>query len=122
MRDSQGNAQMPDLPVDDLQNTESAGPTSWPILPEPGMLDRIIAIIAKEAVIAPELIKPDSTLDTLGLVSIDVVNILMGVEEEFDTYVPMSNELQEVRNLHDLIKVVAEQMAREAAEKAAAKG
>jgi acyl carrier protein len=46
----------------------------------------------------------------------------MGVEEEFDTYVPMSNELQEVRNLHDLIKVVAEQMAREAAEKAAAKG
>lgn len=110
---------MPERPLDDLSDA-AAGPTEWPDLPEPGMLDRIIGIIAKEAVIAPELITPASTLETLGLVSIDVVNILMGVEEEFDLYVPMSNELQEVRNLHDLIKVVAEQMARDAGEKPAA--
>lgn len=109
---------MSELPTD-CAHTPTPAPTSWPELPEPGMLERIIQIIAKEAVIEPERIKPDSTLETLGLVSIDVVNILMGVEEEFDTYVPMSNELQEVRNLHDLIKVVSEQMARDAAGSAA---
>lgn len=100
-----------DLP-DPSQGAGAAA--GWPALPSPDMLDRIIAIIAKEAVLDPSLIKPESTLETLGLVSIDVVNILMGVEEEFDTYVPMSAELQDVRTLADLLRVVAAEMERNA--------
>lgn len=103
---------------DGLQRTTSAGPVNWPELPEPDMLDRIIRIIAKEGKVELALIQPDSTLESLGLVSIDVVSILMGVEEEFDTYVPMSAELQDVRNLHDLIKIVADEMARDGSETA----
>lgn len=107
---------MSELPPDAEPQATDTAPTVWPALPQPDMLDRIIQIIAKEAMLDPSMIRPDSTLETLGLVSIDVVNILMGVEEEFDAYVPMSAELQDVRNLHDLIKIVADEMARGASD------
>ncbi len=95
--------------------TAAAAPTEWPELPDPAMLDRLVQIIAKEGMVDPALITPDATLESLGLASIDVVSILMGVEEELDVYVPMSAELQEVRHLADLIRVVVAQMQRDEA-------
>ena len=105
---------MSDLPPDGSPLASAEAATDWPDLPAPDMLERILQIIAKEGVIDRGLIRPDSTLESLGLVSIDVVSILMGIEEEFDAYVPMSAELQDVRNLRDLIKIVADEMARDA--------
>lgn len=86
-------------------------PTAWPDLPEPGMLERILKILAEEGKIDPARITPDATLDSLGLLSIDVVSILMGIEEEFDAYIPMTADLQAAGNLHDLIKTIVAQMA-----------
>jgi len=110
---------MSDTPLDGSSQALAAAPTDWPPLPEPDMLERLIQIIAKEAMLDRALIRPESTLETLGLASIDVVSILMGIEEEFDVYVPMSAELQDVRNLHDLIKIVTDAMAHEVTETAA---
>lgn len=90
---------------------DATPPTSWPDLPEPGMLERILKIIADEGKIDSASITPDATLDSLGLLSIDVVSILMGIEEEFDAYIPMSADLQAAENLHDLIKIIVAQMA-----------
>lgn len=86
-------------------------PTNWPVLPDPAMLDRILNIVVTEGKVDAAKITPDATLESLGLMSIDVVSILMGIEEEFDAYIPMSADLQEARNLHDLIATIVAQMA-----------
>ncbi len=85
-------------------------PTTWPALSEEGMLDEIIAIIVEEGKVAPEAVVPEATLESLGLVSIDVLSILMGVEEKFNVYLPMSEDLSSARNLAELIEVIAAQM------------
>jgi len=90
--------------------TKGVGPTQWPDLPDPAMLDRILRIIADEGKVDVAKIKPDATLDSLGMMSIDVVSILMGIEEEFDAYIPMSANLQAAENLHDLIKTIVTEM------------
>ena len=93
------------------EETETGSPTAqWPKLPEPGMLEKLIAIIVEEGMVDPAAIKPETTLEELGLTSIDVVSILMGVEEEFDVYVPMAEELAEARNLGQMIALVVQQI------------
>lgn len=93
---------------DDINVTSTV--VDWPTLPEPDMLNKLIKIIVDEGMVDPKDVKPEATLEGLGLTSIDVVNILMGVEEEFDVYVPMAEDLSSVRNLSDMIRVVVEQM------------
>ena len=88
----------------------AAAPTSWPDLPEDGLLERLVQIIVKEGKVAPELVVPEATLESLGLASIDVVSILMGVEEELNVYLPMSDELTSARNLAELVEAIVTQM------------
>lgn len=81
-------------------------PTEWPVLPEEGMLDRILKIVVDEGKVEADAVQPVATLESLGLISIDVISILMGIEEEFDVYLPMSEELSSARNLAELIAVM----------------
>lgn len=85
-------------------------PTEWPVLPEEGMLEKILKIIVDEGKVEADKVGPEATLETLGLISIDVISILMGIEEEFDVYLPMSEELSSARNLAELIEVMVAQM------------
>ena len=85
-------------------------PTAWPTLPEDGMLETILKIIADEGKVDAAAVVPDATLESLGLISIDVISILMGIEEQFDVYLPMSDELSSARNLAELIEVMVAQM------------
>jgi acyl carrier protein len=87
-----------------------APPTEWPEMSEPDMLERILKIVVEEGKIDADLVAPAATLESLGLMSIDVVSILMGLEEEFDAYIPMTEDLSSARNLSELITVVLEQM------------
>jgi acyl carrier protein len=86
----------------------------WPELPDPGMLDRIIAVIVAEGKVDPALIRPDATLDTLGLASMDVVMILMGLEDVLDAYIPMSTDLSKARNLAELVAAAVAAMKSQA--------
>jgi acyl carrier protein len=85
-------------------------PTAWPELPEEGMLEKILKIVIDEGKVDPEAVWAEATLESLGLISIDVISILMGIEEEFDVYLPMSEELSTARNLAELIEVMVAQM------------
>lgn len=85
-------------------------PTTWPTLQDEGMLDTILKIIADEGKVDAAEVVPEATLETLGLISIDVISILMGIEEQFDVYLPMSDELSSARNLAELIGVMVAQM------------
>lgn len=85
----------------------SPPPTGWPELADPTLLEKIIDIVAKEGPVARALITPEATLESLGLASMDVVTILMGIEEQLDTYLPMDSSLSSARNLSEFIASIA---------------
>ncbi|WP_227271517.1 acyl carrier protein [Roseobacter weihaiensis] len=52
--------------------------------------DQVIAIIAEQAVLDPSDVKPDSTLEELGIDSLGLVESLFAIEEAFDISVPFN--------------------------------
>lgn len=52
--------------------------------------DRVIAIIAEQAVLDPSDIALDSTMEDLGIDSLGLVESLFAIEEEFDISVPFN--------------------------------
>lgn len=91
-------------------NQNASPPSEWPALPDPDMIDEILAIIASEAKLDRAVLLPGATMESLGIPSLDMVEILFEVEERFGIYVPMGEELVDTVYLHDLIKVLADQM------------
>ena len=52
--------------------------------------DRVIAIIAEQAVLDPADVTPDSTLEELGISSLGLVESIFAIEEEFDISIPFN--------------------------------
>ncbi len=52
--------------------------------------DRVIAIIAEQAVLDVKDVKPDSTLESLGIDSLGLVESIFAIEEAFDISVPFN--------------------------------
>ncbi|WP_376873123.1 acyl carrier protein [Albirhodobacter sp. R86504] len=52
--------------------------------------DRIISIIAEEAVMSPSDLRMDMTLDELGVDSLGLVESIFKIEEAFDISVPFN--------------------------------
>ncbi|MFU8863309.1 MAG: acyl carrier protein [Rhodobacterales bacterium] len=52
--------------------------------------DRVIAIIAEQAVLDPSDVTPDSTLEELGIDSLGLVESIFAIEEAFDITVPFN--------------------------------
>lgn len=52
--------------------------------------DRVIAIIAEQAVLDPSDVTPDSTLEELGIDSLGLVESIFAIEEAFDIAVPFN--------------------------------
>jgi len=52
--------------------------------------DRVIEIIAEQAVLEPSDVTPDSTLEDLGIDSLCLVECIFAIEEEFDISVPFN--------------------------------
>ena len=50
--------------------------------------DKVIAIIAEQALVEPSEINENTTFDQLGLDSLALVEIVFGIEEGFDVSVP----------------------------------
>jgi acyl carrier protein len=80
--------------------------------------DRVIKIIAEQAVLEPSDVTMDSTLEDLGIDSLGLVESIFAIEEEFDISVPFNaNEPEEsdfdISSVSSIIagieKLVAEQ-------------
>ncbi len=52
--------------------------------------DKVIAIIAEQAVLEPSDVTLDSTLESLGIDSLGLVESIFSIEEEFDISVPFN--------------------------------
>ena len=69
--------------------------------------EKLKKIIAEVLNVDPEEITPDTTfIDDLGADSLDVYQIIMGIEEEFDIEIPTENaeEITTVEQAVELIK------------------
>ncbi|MBY5970898.1 Acyl carrier protein [Pseudooceanicola marinus] len=81
---------------------------------------KVIEIIAEQAVLEPSDVKMDSTLEDLGIDSLGLVESIFAIEEAFDIQVPFNaNEPEEsdfdISNVAAIVagveKLVAEQKA-----------
>lgn len=82
---------------------------------DPAINDRLLAIISKEGMVPLDKLSLDAPLDTLGVASVDVVVILLAIEEEFGVYIPVNNELSEIKTVGDLVHELAKKIAENAA-------
>lgn len=71
--------------------------------------DRIIRIIAEQAVLEPSDVTMDSTLEDLGIDSLGLVESIFAIEEEFDITIPFNaNEPTESEfNISSVATIVA---------------
>jgi acyl carrier protein len=52
--------------------------------------DRVVAIIAEQAVLEVADVKPEATLESLGIDSLGLVESIFAIEEAFDITVPFN--------------------------------
>ena len=59
-------------------------------IPNMDVKDQVIAIIAEQALLEPEDVKLDSTLESVGIDSLGLVESIFAIEEAFDITVPFN--------------------------------
>lgn len=74
------------------------------------LTERVIAVIAATQRIPREKISPESTFEELGLDSLDSVNILFALEEEFKIGIP-DDDAQEIRGVKQMVKGIEKLLA-----------
>ncbi|MCK6450345.1 MAG: phosphopantetheine-binding protein [Alphaproteobacteria bacterium] len=77
--------------------------------------ERIMDIIAKEAKLDRARLTLDTRLDELKIESLDLVQILFAIEDQFDVYVPYNDESYKLETLRDVVdgvnRLIAEKQA-----------
>ena len=76
-------------------------------------VDDIIEVIVKEGMVDRDKVRPDATIESLDLKSIDIVMILTAIEEKFDVYIPMDGSFQDARDVQGLIDAIAVHIIKE---------
>jgi acyl carrier protein len=74
------------------------------------VVEKVIEIIAREQHLEPDTIKLDSSFEELGIDSLDGVNILFALEEEFKIDIPdsVAQNMRGVRQVVDSLTRVLE--------------
>lgn len=72
--------------------------------------EKVIEIISREQHLEPGVVKPDSTFAELGIDSLDGVNILFALEEEFKIDIPdsVAQNMKSVQQVVDSLTRVLE--------------
>jgi acyl carrier protein len=89
---------------------EPGAPTDWPYLPEPYTVEQFLDVIAKTARVDRAILLPSTTTESLNIASLDIVDILFEIEERYDVYIPLGDELSNVVYLGDLVGALAKLM------------
>lgn len=67
--------------------------------------EEVLEVVSKEASVDPAALKPDATLESLGIASIDVVSIVFELEDRFGLIV-QPEDLASAKTLQDVIDIV----------------
>jgi len=76
----------------------------------PPTREAITAIISEEARIDVEKLKPEETLVSLGIESLDVVSVLFAIEEKFGVEIPQE-EIASTETLEQFVDVILARVA-----------
>ncbi len=72
---------------------------------------RIIDIIANQLGVDKDIVTPEANIvDDLGADSLDVVELVMALEEAFDTEIP-DEDAEKIRTVHDIFDYMAKKAA-----------
>ena len=70
------------------------------------VLEKIKVILAEQFDVEEDTIKPETDLqDDLGADSLDVVDLLMSIEDEFEIEIP-DEEIENIRTVSDLVSYI----------------
>ena len=70
------------------------------------VLEKVKAILAEQFDVEEDSIKPETDLqDDLGADSLDVVDLLMSIEDEFEIEIP-DEEIENIRTVADLVNYI----------------
>jgi acyl carrier protein len=72
-------------------------------------LERLQKIIVKNFELKPEDLKPDASLENLGLDSISIIDLMFSVEDEFK--ITVSRETVELKTLQDVVNYIDQLVA-----------
>ena len=71
-----------------------------------GTFEKVKAITVDQLSVAPEDVKMDSTfIDDLGADSLDIVELIMAFEEEFNTEIP-DDVAEKIRTVRDAVELL----------------
>jgi acyl carrier protein len=76
-------------------------------------VEDIIEVIVKEGMVDRDKVRPDATIESLDLKSIDIVMILTAIEDKFDVYIPMDGSFQDAKDVQSLIDAIAVHIMKE---------
>lgn len=76
------------------------------------LTERVIRVIAETQKLAPERVTAESTFEELGIDSLDGVNILFALENEFNVNIP-DDGAQGMRSVRDAIEAMRKLLAGE---------
>ena len=66
--------------------------------------EKIRKIIAKEGLVDSKKLVLEARLDELEIESIDLVNIIYNIEEEYDIYIPQDDEEFKLETFGDVVE------------------
>jgi len=74
------------------------------------VLDRIVKVVSEELAISEDEITEDASfIDDLGADSLDVVELIMALEEEFDIEIP-DEDAEEIGTVSDAVDYIEENL------------
>jgi len=73
------------------------------------ILDAVVAAVARQKNISPSEIQPETSLEEIGISSLDAITIVYEIEDAFDVEVPNEN-LESLKTVQDIVNGVAELM------------
>ncbi|HTW44372.1 MAG TPA: phosphopantetheine-binding protein [Acidobacteriaceae bacterium] len=87
----------------------------------PTVQDRVLKVIATSKRIPLETVTPDSSFESLGIDSLDRLNILFDLESEFDIEID-DEQAKQVTNIHQMVDGITQLLEAKNAAKDAASG
>lgn len=74
---------------------------------------QLVDLFVTDGMVDRSSVKPDATLESLGIQSVDIMMVLMSIEEKFGVYVPIDEKLSEAKNLQGFIGHVVDRILEE---------
>jgi acyl carrier protein len=74
---------------------------------------QLIDLFVSDGMVDRAAMKPEATLESLGIQSVDIMMVLMSVEEKFGVYIPIDEKLAESKNFKEFINHLIDRIAEE---------